>query len=46
MQACIWEKEQVRYDFAEIDAALDRGEVTEPHVDDVSAIRMTRKKSD
>ena len=41
-----WEKEQVHYDFAEIDAALERGEVAEPHVDDVSAIRMTRKKSD
>ena len=40
-----WEKEQMRYDFAEIDAALEREEVTEPHVDDVSAIRMTRKKS-
>ena len=40
-----WEKEQVRYDFAEIDAALERGEVAEPHVDDVSAIRMARKKS-
>lgn len=40
-----WEKEEVRYDFAEIDAALERGEVAEPHVDDVSAIRMTRKKS-
>lgn len=40
-----WEREQVRYDFAEIDAALDRGEVAEPHEDDVSAIRMMRKKS-
>ena len=37
-----WEKEQVRYDFDEIDAALERGEVSMPHEDDVSAIRMRK----
>lgn len=40
-----WEKEHVRYDWEEIETALRTGEVKIPHTDDVSAIRMARKKS-
>lgn len=38
-----WEKEEVRFDMEEINTALEKGEVDNPHEDDVAAIRMVRK---
>ena len=40
-----WENASVRYDLDEIETALRTGEVKTPHTDDVSAIRMARKKA-
>lgn len=40
-----WENASVRYDWEEIETALQTGEVKIPHTDDVSVIRMARKKS-